>query len=329
MLTVFVSMDGKQKPAAARGRHNQTPKTWEIKKMRTVATHLKRWQRISSLGRGRLLFMVDGSLERWIATLTEPVDTSYRRGGDQIREMNFGEYNMLLAAENRVFLRSTGGTCMTTMPKHSNMEWVHWRKLDDNNAQTFKPSCSRKYRDERDMGEGAEVKDEFMRIAYSGHLLICQNFETKIHTVLSSSSSSARLSHKISGTSLWIPLDIVLEDAMDREKNPMRFARRCTRAVRRRSEEGDAAPESGAVAGVVAGFSGEFQQSPPKCPFFTCASEGIKGKVQNDFPVFPHSKEPSKLAQKGVFGVSIHDVICLKRYHKAFEEVGRIEVFIL
>ncbi|KAL4579380.1 hypothetical protein LXL04_015523 [Taraxacum kok-saghyz] len=74
---------------------------------------------------------------------------------------------------------------------------------------------SRKYRDERDMGEGAEVKDEFPRIAYSGHLLICQIFETKIHTVLSSSSSSAGLSHKISGTSLWIPLDIVREEAMD------------------------------------------------------------------------------------------------------------------
>ncbi|KAL4590717.1 hypothetical protein LXL04_003658 [Taraxacum kok-saghyz] len=62
--------------------------------------------------------------------------------GLEIRNLlNFGEYNMLLAAENRVFLRSTGGSWMTTMPKHSNMEWVHWRKLDDNNAQTFKPSC--------------------------------------------------------------------------------------------------------------------------------------------------------------------------------------------
>ncbi|KVI02135.1 Glycosyl transferase, family 20 [Cynara cardunculus var. scolymus] len=94
------------------------------------------------------------------ATLTEPVDTPDRRGGDQIREMdlklhpelkesliklcndpqttvvvlsgsdrtvlddNFGEYNMWLAAENGMFLRSTRGTWMTTMPEHSNMEWV-------------------------------------------------------------------------------------------------------------------------------------------------------------------------------------------------------------
>ncbi|MFS7984163.1 putative alpha,alpha-trehalose-phosphate synthase (UDP-forming) [Helianthus anomalus] len=94
------------------------------------------------------------------ATLTEPVDTPDRRGGDQIREMdlklhpelkeplrklcsdpkttvvvlsgseravldeNFGEYNMWLAAENGMFLRSTKGEWMTTMPEHSNMEWV-------------------------------------------------------------------------------------------------------------------------------------------------------------------------------------------------------------
>ncbi|KAK9050252.1 hypothetical protein SSX86_030778 [Deinandra increscens subsp. villosa] len=94
------------------------------------------------------------------ATLTEPVDTPDRRGGDQIREMdlklhpelkesliklcddphttvvvlsgsdrtvldeNFGEYNMWLAAENGMFLRSTKGTWMTTMPEHLNMEWV-------------------------------------------------------------------------------------------------------------------------------------------------------------------------------------------------------------
>ncbi|KAL4590923.1 hypothetical protein LXL04_003870 [Taraxacum kok-saghyz] len=43
-------------------------------------------------------------------------------------------------------------------------------------------SSSRKYRDERDMGEGAKVKDEFPRIAYSGHLLICQIFETSDYT---------------------------------------------------------------------------------------------------------------------------------------------------
>uniref|UniRef100_UPI001CB8C3E3 alpha,alpha-trehalose-phosphate synthase [UDP-forming] 1-like n=1 Tax=Erigeron canadensis TaxID=72917 RepID=UPI001CB8C3E3 len=94
------------------------------------------------------------------ATLTEPVDTPDRIGGDQIREMdfrlhpdlkepltrlcsdpkttvvvlsgsdravldeNFGEYNMWLAAENGMFLRSTRGDWMTTMPEHSNMDWV-------------------------------------------------------------------------------------------------------------------------------------------------------------------------------------------------------------
>ncbi|GAB4846615.1 threalose-6-phosphate phosphatase [Ancistrocladus abbreviatus] len=94
------------------------------------------------------------------ATLTEPVDTPGRRGGDQIKEMelklhpdlkeplialcndpkttivvlsgsdrsvldeNFGEYNMWLAAEHGMFLRHTGGVWMTTMPEHLNMEWV-------------------------------------------------------------------------------------------------------------------------------------------------------------------------------------------------------------
>lgn len=94
------------------------------------------------------------------ATLTESVDTSGRRGGDQIKEMelklhpevkepltalcsdpkttvvvlsgsdrnvldeNFGEYNMWLAAENGMFLRSTKGDWMTTMPEHLNMDWV-------------------------------------------------------------------------------------------------------------------------------------------------------------------------------------------------------------
>ncbi|KAJ8898789.1 hypothetical protein K2173_006321 [Erythroxylum novogranatense] len=93
------------------------------------------------------------------ATLTEPVDTPGRRG-DQIKEMelklhpelretlkalcrdsnttvvvlsgsdrstldaNFGDYEMWLAAEHGMFLRNTVGTWMTTMPDHSNLEWV-------------------------------------------------------------------------------------------------------------------------------------------------------------------------------------------------------------
>ncbi|KAK6132530.1 hypothetical protein DH2020_033739 [Rehmannia glutinosa] len=92
-------------------------------------------------------------------TLTEPIETPGRRG-DQIKEMelklhpelkgpltmlcsdpnttivvlsgsdrsvlddNFGEYNMWLAAENGMFLRSTKGEWMTTMPEHLNMDWV-------------------------------------------------------------------------------------------------------------------------------------------------------------------------------------------------------------
>ncbi|XP_019193703.1 PREDICTED: alpha,alpha-trehalose-phosphate synthase [UDP-forming] 1 isoform X1 [Ipomoea nil] len=94
------------------------------------------------------------------AVLTEMVDTSGRRGGDQIKEMelklhpnlngplsalcmdpkttivvlsgsdrnvlddNFGEYNMWLAAEHGMFLRSTKGEWMTTMPELLNMDWV-------------------------------------------------------------------------------------------------------------------------------------------------------------------------------------------------------------
>ncbi|XVF35057.1 hypothetical protein REPUB_Repub18cG0112100 [Reevesia pubescens] len=93
------------------------------------------------------------------ATLTEPVDSPGSRG-DQIKEMelklypelkepltalcndpkttvvvlsgsnnrvldkNFGEYDMWLAAENRMFLCHTNGDWMTTTPEHLNMEWV-------------------------------------------------------------------------------------------------------------------------------------------------------------------------------------------------------------
>ncbi|GKV47892.1 hypothetical protein SLEP1_g54745 [Rubroshorea leprosula] len=94
------------------------------------------------------------------ATLTEPVDTPGRRG-DQIKEMElklhpelkeplmalcndakttivvlsgsgrgtldkyFAGYDMWLAAENGMFLRLANvGDWMTTMPEHSNMEWV-------------------------------------------------------------------------------------------------------------------------------------------------------------------------------------------------------------
>ncbi|XP_073273698.1 alpha,alpha-trehalose-phosphate synthase [UDP-forming] 1-like [Primulina huaijiensis] len=94
------------------------------------------------------------------ATITEPIDTPERRGGDQIKEMelklhpqlkgplkklcsipnstvivlsgserrvlddNFGDYDMWLAAENGMFLRSTKGEWRTTMPEHLNMDWV-------------------------------------------------------------------------------------------------------------------------------------------------------------------------------------------------------------
>lgn len=102
------------------------------------------------------------------ATLTEPVDTPERRG-DQIKEMelklhpdliepltalcndpnttivvlsgsdrkvlqkvflqNFRELDMWLAAENGMFLRNTKGEWMTTMPEHSNMEWIESVKV--------------------------------------------------------------------------------------------------------------------------------------------------------------------------------------------------------
>ncbi|CAH1453338.1 unnamed protein product [Lactuca virosa] len=94
------------------------------------------------------------------ATLTDRVDTLNGCQGNQIREMdlklhpdlketltrlcgdpkttiillsgsgraildeNFGEYNMWLAAENGMFLRSTKGDWMMTMPEHLNMYWV-------------------------------------------------------------------------------------------------------------------------------------------------------------------------------------------------------------
>lgn len=49
---------------------------------------------------------------------------------------NFSKYNMWLAAENGMFLRSTKGTWMTTMPEHSNMEWV-----DSVKVNAFKGLC--------------------------------------------------------------------------------------------------------------------------------------------------------------------------------------------
>lgn len=93
------------------------------------------------------------------SALTELMDTPGGRGGDQIKDMelklhpelkgplmalcndpkttivvlsgsernvlddNFGEYNLWLAAENGMFLRSANGKWMTTMPEHLNMDW--------------------------------------------------------------------------------------------------------------------------------------------------------------------------------------------------------------
>ncbi|XP_076894627.1 alpha,alpha-trehalose-phosphate synthase [UDP-forming] 1-like [Bidens hawaiensis] len=46
-------------------------------------------------------------------------------GSDQdVLDDNFGEFNVWLAAEHGMFLRSTKGTWMTTMPEHLNVEWV-------------------------------------------------------------------------------------------------------------------------------------------------------------------------------------------------------------
>lgn len=95
------------------------------------------------------------------SALTEAVDTPGRRGGDQVKDMNFklrpelkgplsvlckdskstivilsgsrrmdldnnfGEYDMWLAAEHGMFLRHTRrGDWMTTMPEHLNLDWV-------------------------------------------------------------------------------------------------------------------------------------------------------------------------------------------------------------
>ncbi|KAL2622411.1 hypothetical protein R1flu_002616 [Riccia fluitans] len=94
------------------------------------------------------------------STMTAQVEAPRRRGPDQIKEMklrlhpglvdvlsvlctdpgttivvlsgseravldeNFGEFDMWLAAENGMFLRHTSGEWKTTMPEHTNMEWV-------------------------------------------------------------------------------------------------------------------------------------------------------------------------------------------------------------
>ncbi|KAK1368857.1 Alpha,alpha-trehalose-phosphate synthase (UDP-forming) [Heracleum sosnowskyi] len=47
-------------------------------------------------------------------------------GSDRsVLDKNFGEYNMWLAAEHGVFLRSTQGEWMTTMPENLHMDWVN------------------------------------------------------------------------------------------------------------------------------------------------------------------------------------------------------------
>ncbi|CAH9098384.1 unnamed protein product [Cuscuta epithymum] len=97
--------------------------------------------------------------------LTEMVDSPARRGRDQVKDMelklhpilngplatlcrdpkttivilsgsdrtnldaNFSKYNMWLAAEHGMFLRSTNGEWMTTMPEILNMDWVDSVKL--------------------------------------------------------------------------------------------------------------------------------------------------------------------------------------------------------
>ncbi|XP_021726940.1 alpha,alpha-trehalose-phosphate synthase [UDP-forming] 1-like [Chenopodium quinoa] len=95
------------------------------------------------------------------AALTEAIDTPCRRGGDQVKDMNFklhpelngplsvlcndpkstivilsgsrridldnnfGDYDMWLAAEHGMFLRHTRrGDWMTTMPEHLNLDWI-------------------------------------------------------------------------------------------------------------------------------------------------------------------------------------------------------------
>ncbi|XP_021726939.1 alpha,alpha-trehalose-phosphate synthase [UDP-forming] 1-like [Chenopodium quinoa] len=94
------------------------------------------------------------------AALTEPINSSGRRGGDQVKDMNsklnpelkgplsvlcndsnstivilsgsrridlfnnFGEYDMWLAAEHGMFLRHTRGDWKTTMPELLNLDWV-------------------------------------------------------------------------------------------------------------------------------------------------------------------------------------------------------------
>ncbi|KAK9086039.1 hypothetical protein Sjap_026450 [Stephania japonica] len=118
----------------------------------------RRWQRIGT----RVELLDARNHNGFNGTITEPVETPGRRGGDQIKEMdlklhpdlkealkllcndgrttvvivsgkiltkssssqNFGQYNIWLAAENGMFLRPAKGSWMTTMPEHLNMDWV-------------------------------------------------------------------------------------------------------------------------------------------------------------------------------------------------------------
>lgn len=59
---------------------------------------------------------------------------------------NFSEYNMWLAAENGMFLRSTNGVWMTTMPEHLNMDWVDsvkvWACVASSGSASFSSNFS-------------------------------------------------------------------------------------------------------------------------------------------------------------------------------------------
>ncbi|XP_065861625.1 alpha,alpha-trehalose-phosphate synthase [UDP-forming] 1-like isoform X2 [Euphorbia lathyris] len=48
----------------------------------------------------------------------------YLQSNNRLLILNFGDFEMFLAAEHGMFLRFTRGEWMTTMPEHLNMEWV-------------------------------------------------------------------------------------------------------------------------------------------------------------------------------------------------------------
>ncbi|KAF5787780.1 putative mediator of RNA polymerase II transcription subunit 33A/B [Helianthus annuus] len=165
------------------------------------------WQLVeAALGDEGLLELTKERTHKWNVPQDMEIEDSGSYGGKRIEILQ--SRNTVMAVELIGLFLQSKITSRILLLARRNMP-THWRSLvQDIEVLAVNSSALRSSK--------VMTPETLLQLISDDHKVVSEgkkaNYLQEIHTIM---SSSAGISHKVSGSSLWIPIDLALEDAMD------------------------------------------------------------------------------------------------------------------